>query len=34
MPAPLDAKALITRLDLQPHPEGGYFVRRIAQSSA
>ncbi|WP_175941311.1 cupin domain-containing protein [Caballeronia sp. BCC1704] len=25
MPAPLDAKALITRLGLQPHPEGGYF---------
>ena len=25
MPKPLDAKALITRLHLQPHPEGGYF---------
>ncbi|VXB20454.1 conserved hypothetical protein [Burkholderia sp. 8Y] len=25
MPEPLDAQALITRLGLQPHPEGGYF---------
>ncbi|MDR5856703.1 cupin domain-containing protein [Caballeronia sp. LZ062] len=25
MTEPLDAQALVARLDLQPHPEGGYF---------